>query len=150
MTDKKTILAIDDLPTQGLIYKAILGDQYNIRICKSAVEALELLNNLNVDMIITDIEMPEMTGFEFLQEKKKRANIREIPLIVASGYHDISEAAKYGANDFISKPVNPGVLHEKIKRLFEKGLNEKPQVTGSRISRGRNNIPPRPLDTSRT
>jgi DNA-binding NtrC family response regulator len=121
MADKKTILVIDDLAIQGVIYKNILEEQYNLRVCKSAVEALELLNLIKVDMIITDLEMPEMTGFEFLQEKKKRVNIRKIPLIVVSGYRNIFEAAKYGANDFLSKPVNPGVLQEKIKKIFEKG-----------------------------
>jgi CheY-like chemotaxis protein len=121
MADKKTILAIDDLATQRAIYGAILGHQYDLQTCKSAVEALELLKNTQVDAIITDIDMPEMTGFEFLREKKKRASIRQIPLIVVSGHGDISRAAKYGADDFIPKPVNPSDLQKRIKKLLEGG-----------------------------
>jgi DNA-binding NtrC family response regulator len=120
MADKKIILAIDDSATQRAVYKAILGDQYDVRVCESAVKALDMLERINADLIITDLEMPEMTGFEFLREKGERTHIREIPLIVASGYKHISRATQYGVRDFIPKPVDPSDLKRQIKRILEK------------------------------
>jgi CheY-like chemotaxis protein len=120
MTDKKIILAIDDSATQRAVYESVLGGQYDVRVCESAVKALDMLKILNADVIITDLEMPEMTGFEFMREKRKQAHIREIPLLVVSGHEHISRAVQYGADDFIPKPVNPLNLREQIKRLLEK------------------------------
>jgi CheY-like chemotaxis protein len=57
-----------------------------------------------------------------LREKKERTRIREIPLIVASGYKHMSRAAQYGADNFIPKPVNPSDLKKQIKRLLEQRM----------------------------
>jgi response regulator RpfG family c-di-GMP phosphodiesterase len=123
MQNKKTILAIDDMATQLFIYKSILKHQYNVIISESAVKAMDMLGNIQADIILVDIEMPEMTGIEFLQAIRKKPHLQAIPVIVISGYKDISDVLKYGANDYMEKPVDPILLQERIKRLLNLSQN---------------------------
>jgi CheY-like chemotaxis protein len=119
MANKKIILAIDDMTTQLFIYKSILSSQYDVVISKSAIKAIDMLRNIKADIILVDIEMPEMTGIEFLQVIREKPHLKEIPVIVISDYKDISGVLKYGANDYIKKPVDPAILFEKIKKILK-------------------------------
>ncbi|MDR1931009.1 MAG: response regulator [Treponema sp.] len=119
MNTKKNILAVDDLATQLAMYRLLLGNRYSLRACKSPLGALDLLKKEKMDLIIADIEMPEMTGFEFLREIRQSRTSREVPVIIISSHKDIAEALKNGANDYIKKPVNPDELREKVKNLLD-------------------------------
>jgi CheY-like chemotaxis protein len=89
-------------------------------ISESAIKAIDMLGNIKADIILVDIEMPEMTGIEFLQVIREKPHLKEIPVIVISARKDISDALKYGANDYMEKPVDPEVLQERIKKLLNK------------------------------
>jgi CheY-like chemotaxis protein len=118
MTDKKCILAIDDSITQLAIYKAILGHQHTLLVCKSPVEALALLKTAAVDLVITDIEMPEMTGFEFIRKLRDDPDLKKIPVIVISSRDDTADAVSCGADDYVRKPVTAAELKEKTRTLL--------------------------------
>jgi CheY-like chemotaxis protein len=118
MTHKKILLAIDDMITQLDIYRVILSYQYNVIACESAIKAIDILKEKKVDIILSDIEMPEMTGLEFLREIRQKPYLKEIPVIIISSYQDITDALNCGANDYIIKPVEPIALQEKIKKLL--------------------------------
>jgi PleD family two-component response regulator len=126
MTHKKRILAVDDLRTQLVIYRSTLAHHYEVRACKSPLKALELLKTVKIDLIIVDIEMPEMTGFEFIRELRENLNLRDLPVLVISSHEDTADAVKYGASDFIKKPVKPAELRERI----DKFLGEKDESEG--------------------
>jgi CheY-like chemotaxis protein len=119
MPNKRTILAIDDMMTQLFIYKSILNHQYDVIVSESAIKAIDMLGNIKADIILVDIEMPEMTGIEFLQVIRAKPLLKEIPVIVISSYKDIADALRYGANDYMEKPVDPAVLRERIKKLLQ-------------------------------
>jgi PleD family two-component response regulator len=122
MADKKTILAIDDLPMALAVYNNILSGQYDVRIAASAIEALILLKTLNVDIFLVDIEMPDMSGFEFIHELRKMPKFMSTPVIVVSSHSSgdfVAHALSKGANALIAKPVKPGDLLAQVSQLLE-------------------------------
>ncbi|MDR2517354.1 MAG: response regulator [Spirochaetaceae bacterium] len=124
MADKKSILAIDDLPLELAIYRNILGRQFDLHIAGSAPDALKQLDTLDVDLIILDIEMPDMSGFEFLHQIRLMPRLMHTPVIIVSSYSStefVEHALSQGANDLMPKPVNPADLFRRIIRLVESG-----------------------------
>ena len=123
MAGKKIILAIDDLPLDLAVFENILCPYYNLKICTSAPEALTLLADTKPDLIILDIEMPGMSGFEFLHEIRKLPKTMSTPVIVVTA-HEGEEfavhAASQGANKTLTKPVNPSCLLEQVSSMLEK------------------------------
>jgi CheY-like chemotaxis protein len=122
MADRKTILAIDDLPMILAIYDNILGSRYDVKGASSAMEALTLLKTLNVDIFLVDIEMPDMSGFEFIHELRKMPKFMSTPVIVVSSYSNedfVSHALSKGANALLAKPVKPNDLLAQVTRFLE-------------------------------
>jgi putative two-component system response regulator len=117
------IMAIDDSKTQLSLYKILLGKHFAMILCESAVAALDMLKTAKVDLILLDIEMPEMTGFEFLAKIRSNPSLEKLPVIVISGLQDIADAKKYGANDYMEKPVNFPILLDKINELLDKNVS---------------------------
>jgi CheY-like chemotaxis protein len=123
MADKKTVLAIDDLPLDLAVFENILCPYYNLKISTSAPEALTLLAAAKPDLIILDIEMPGMSGFEFLHEIRKFPQTMNTPVIVVTAHEGeefANHAASQGANKTLTKPVNPSCLLEQVSSLLEK------------------------------
>ncbi len=94
-------------------------------------EALALIGSRPFDLILTDIEMPLVDGFEVLEYLKKDENLREIPVIVVSGHgeiHNICRCIKSGAEDYLPKPYNRVILKARVDACLEKkrlrGRNE--------------------------
>jgi len=113
MTNKKIILAIDDNVHQLNEFKSLLVSKYDLRVVKSASEAVNYLNRNAADVILLDIEMPNISGFEFLKDIKKIPGYVNVPVIIVSGNSgngflrqvDESEAA-----GVLIKPVDPDRL----------------------------------------
>jgi len=123
MVDKKIILAIDDDPLVLGIFTSLLANDYDLRISKSAAEASILMDKIKPALILLDIEMPNISGFEFLHDIKKNPRFMNIPVIVVSGYSDdafIAHAKKGGASAVVSKPVNGEKLTKTINEAFSK------------------------------
>jgi CheY-like chemotaxis protein len=122
MADKKIIVAIDDSAMELSVYHRILSDQYDLRVCKSAVEGLNLLNSVNAAIILLDIEMPDMSGFEFLHQIRKIPKLIRTPVIVISGHSGeefVSHALSQGANALLPKPVDAAVLLDKVDEFLK-------------------------------
>lgn len=123
MADKKTILAIDDLPLDLAVFENILCPYYDLKICTSAPQALTLLKDIKPDLIILDIEMPGMSGFEFLHEIRKLPQTMSTPVIVVTAHEGeefAAHAANQGANETLTKPVNPSYLLSQVSSLLGK------------------------------
>ena len=122
MTEKKKILAIDDDPVFLRALAAYLTPSYDLQISKSAVEATAHINENLPDLILLDIEMPNISGFEFLHTIRKQPKFMTIPVIIISGHTEtefIIHAESSGASAVISKPVDKEKLLKKIAENLE-------------------------------
>ncbi|MBN2651189.1 MAG: SpoIIE family protein phosphatase [Spirochaetales bacterium] len=118
------ILIIDDQTTAIYALKKILDDEYSVAYETEASKTLERLSNgLNPDLIILDINMPDIDGFEVYKCLKAREDTANIPVIFISGYDATSnelESLNLGAYDYIRKPFHPGITKARIKQVIEK------------------------------
>jgi len=127
--EKKIILAIDDNVMQLKIFQGILVPKYDVRVVKSASDALGLLKEVTVDAILLDIEMPNISGFEFLYDIRKIPSYMNVPIIIVSGHvePDFLETAKTSsATCVLSKPVNPESLIQAIEGVVTKSSSDNP------------------------
>ncbi|MDR0302227.1 MAG: response regulator [Treponema sp.] len=121
MENKRIILAIDDNAVQLRLFKEMLVPRYDLRAVKAASEALNFLNSNEVDLILLDIEMPNISGFEFLDDIRKIPSYISVPIIIVSGNNTeefLNRARKSSAADVLTKPVNPNVLVSTIEKTL--------------------------------
>ena len=113
------LLVVDDVQTNVLLLKALLSkDGYGILVANNGQEALEVIRNENPDLILLDVMMPGMDGFEVAERLKSEEYRCEIPIIFLTALDDtqsIVNGFKLGAGDFISKPVRKEELMVRIK-----------------------------------
>lgn len=117
-----TILIIDDNMMNIKMAQGILQDEYKVATATSGAVAFKILDKMTPDLILLDINMPEMDGFEVLEELKKREDTKKIPVIflTAEQSGDVeTRALAAGAKDFVSKPFNPSVLMNRMKQSIE-------------------------------
>ena len=117
---QKTILCVDDEPIiRGLCINVL--DDYHVILAKNGLEAVKILETVDVDIVLSDVMMPELGGLELLQKIKGRQPDQAV--ILMTGYSDqelILQALKAGADDFINKPINILQLSTTVDKVFEK------------------------------
>ena len=113
------LLVVDDVQTNVLLLKALLGKEgYCILVANNGQEALEVIRNENPDLILLDVMMPGMDGFEVAERLKSEEFRCEIPIIFLTALDDtqsIVNGFKLGVGDFISKPFRKEELMVRIK-----------------------------------
>ena len=122
MSDKKVVLAIDDNVQQLSEFKNLLIPDYDLRVVKGASEAIAYLNKHKSDVILLDIEMPNIDGFEVLADIKKIPSYIYTPIIIVSGTSgaDFKEKAKsFGAVNVLHKPVTQDDLIKAIEKALD-------------------------------
>ena len=118
----KTIFVIDDSDVNLITAKRALEGKYNVRTMPSAVKMLSIIEKIRPDLILLDIEMPEMDGFAAITKLKENKNTADIPVIFLTAYEtDEIEALglEHGAIDFIKKPFSAPVLLNRIKHHLD-------------------------------
>lgn len=119
----ETILIVDDLPENIKIAGNILrSNNYKVIFALNAAEAEERLNNVDIDLILLDVMMPGMDGFEFCRQIKKNPRTRDIPVIFLSALSDtdnIVKAFEVGGMDFVMKPFKVQELLARVKTHLE-------------------------------
>jgi DNA-binding response OmpR family regulator len=124
---KKKILIVDDEITIRTLLEKFLRNQYDVSAMANGQEALSWLQSGNMpDLMIVDLEMPSMDGFEFLNQVKSTGFFRSIPILMLSGVDSSAERVKClkaGALDFMIKPFNPEELTIKIDILMRIRIN---------------------------
>jgi len=121
MAEKKIVLAVDDNLQQLSEFKSLLTPQYDLRVVKSASEAIAFLIRNTADIILLDIEMPNINGFEFLGDLKKIPSYLETPVIIVSGNSDqdfLIKAKTSNVSEVLIKPVKPDVLTAAIEKAI--------------------------------
>ena len=120
---KPTILVVDDMTTTLLLLHDLLKDTYEVKIAKSGTKALEILESPNdIDLILLDIEMPDINGYDVCKRIKNNETIKNIPIIFITG-RTSQEDEEYGLNlgaiDYITKPFNKTITKLRIKNYLE-------------------------------
>ncbi|MFT6071141.1 MAG: DNA-binding response OmpR family regulator [Bacteriovoracaceae bacterium] len=115
---KGKILFIDDEKIiSGAVVKSLIKKGYSVEICHSSVEGAKLAEKGEYDLILLDIEMPELSGLDILKRLREKVDKSVLPIIMFTGNEDdkdVVEALKLGANDYLTKPVNTEVLTARI------------------------------------
>ena len=112
------VLIVDDQPLNIAMIKMFLGNQYRVLIAHGGTEALQLCSAHLPDLVLLDVMMPDMSGFEVCKSLKKNLVTRNIPIIFVTSNHGPDEEVhglSLGAVDFIAKPVNRVVLQARVK-----------------------------------
>jgi len=122
---RRKIIYVDDVKFSLLSLKARLKDSYEIQLAESVSGLFEILEVYEPDLILLDINMPEMDGYETLKKLKADERYANIPVIFLTGRGDresILEGIKLGAADYVSKPFSCTELVERIENQFNNGL----------------------------
>nr|WP_160053408.1 two-component system response regulator [Shewanella litoralis] len=115
---KQTILIVDDEPANLRVLKKILEDQYRLIFAKSGEEALRLVQRELPNLILLDVMMPGMTGFEVCEQLKADPLSKAVPVIFVTALNDEVDEAKgfdVGAVDYITKPISTAVVKARVK-----------------------------------
>ena len=119
---KKTIYIVDDNETNLIVAENALIDSYNVFTLSSAASMFNLLGNIVPDLILLDILMPEMDGFEVYSKLRQIVLLRETPIVFLTSVNvtdTIQKAMNIGAVDYIVKPYNKKDLLNRIKSVIK-------------------------------
>jgi two-component system, sensor histidine kinase ChiS len=136
-SSKPKILAVDDDVVNLKVIQEILGtSQYNITKAISGPEALSKLNTEQYDLIIADVMMPHMSGYELCTAIRKRFSITELPILLLTARNrseDIYTGFNSGANDYVTKPVDAWELRSRVRGLTEmkQSVSERLRMEGA-------------------
>lgn len=114
----KTILAVDDTPSNLDILIDLL-EEYDVIDATNGEDALDIANEEDIDLILLDIMMPDMDGFEVCKQLKANEKTKDIPIIFITGQSDeesIQKAYEYGGSDYVTKPFLPLELKARVKK----------------------------------
>ena len=114
---KCTVLIVDDIPTNIEVLAGVLKDEYAIKVAISGKKALEIADAFHVDLILLDIMMPVMDGFEVCRQLKANPRTAHIPIIFLSardGTEDVVSGLRLGAVDYVAKPADPTILKARL------------------------------------
>jgi len=137
----KTIFVVDDSDTNLTMAEAALEDQYRVMTMPSAASMFSFLEKVVPDLILLDIEMPEMNGFEALEKLKAKEQFSEIPIMFLTGRTDADVEARgfeMGAIDFVTKPFSAPVLLNRIKTHLD--IDQVIRERTAQLHRLQNNI----------
>ena len=123
LLDKSTVLVVDDTPDNVTLLSQLLKDQYKVKIANNGERALQAATiGTRPDIILLDIMMPVMDGYEACRRLKENADTRDIPVIFLTAKSQMEDEIKgfeLGAVDYILKPISPPVVLARIKAQLE-------------------------------
>jgi CheY-like chemotaxis protein len=117
--DKKTILVVDDAPANIRVVNEILHETYRVKVATNGEKALELASaEPGPDLILLDIVMPGMDGYEVCARLKADPKTRDIPVLFLTGQTEVADETRgfeTGAVDYIHKPFSPAVVAARVQ-----------------------------------
>ena len=123
--DRPTILIVDDTPTNIQVLAEVLREHYRIKVATSGKTALSIANapESRPDLILLDVMMPEMDGYEVCRRLKHAPDTQHIPVIFVTARGDVSDEEHgllLGAADYITKPIKAGIVLQRVRNLLER------------------------------
>lgn len=115
-----TILVVDDSPVvKKIIVTTLTKSGYQVQEAKNGQEALDYLLNNRIDLLITDLNMPQMDGITLIKEIRKNPYLKRLPIIMlTTDTKEEQKALESGANMYLTKPVTSSALIENVKKLI--------------------------------
>ncbi|MBT5657965.1 MAG: response regulator [Phycisphaerae bacterium] len=124
-----TILLVDDNEQNLELMQAYLEDLgCEVRMAEDGVAAMEAIEQCQPDLMLLDVMMPRMSGFEVCQRIKSQPSTRDIIIIMVTALNEVGDferAVECGTNDFIAKPVNKVELLARVRSLLEQRMDRK-------------------------
>jgi two-component system chemotaxis response regulator CheY len=125
MSTEMKFLIVDDFSTMRRIVRGLLKEigYNNAEEAEDGAVALNMLKNAKFDFVVSDINMPNMNGFELLAAVKAEATLKHIPVLMVTAEarkEDIVRAAQDGAAGYIVKPFTKATLEEKVQKIMQK------------------------------
>ncbi|MFH1006128.1 MAG: response regulator [Candidatus Latescibacterota bacterium] len=122
---RRNILAVDNDPALlGLMQSFLTDEGYRVSTCKDGTEALERAFTQAFDLIILDLQLPDMDGYEVCKRIRQNARLRNTPIIMVSGYYtdvqDRIRGIEEGADDCLMKPFDMGELKARIEMVLRR------------------------------
>lgn len=120
--DAYKLLIVEDNIELLLLMNQLLGQKYHVRTATNGKEALEIIQNEEIDIIISDVMMPVMDGMELTRRIKSDVNFQHLPIILLTAKtqeEDRTEALQIGADSFVTKPFKIGDLELRINNIVE-------------------------------
>lgn len=118
---KPRILIADDTPQAAELLEAYLGDEYDLCIASDGEQTLQRVAEWKPDLILLDIMMPRISGFEVCKRLRANAATKDIAILMVTALDqqaDIERAVEAGTDDFLSKPINKTELLHRVKSLL--------------------------------
>ena len=114
------ILVVDDIEENRIILDAILGDLYKVTMAVDGADAFNILQTQErPTLIVSDVMMPNMNGYELVAKIKETDALRNIPVIIVTAQGEEAKALKMGAIDFINRPFNPDIVKYRVANHIE-------------------------------
>lgn len=128
-TKKPTILIVDDMPVNIQILSGVLSSEYTLKAATCGQKALDIVrSDKSVDLIILDVVMPDMDGYQVCQALKNDPSTNKIPIIFVTAKSDVSDeerAFNLGAVDYIVKPYHPVIVKARVRNQINLNLKSK-------------------------
>ena len=122
-TKKSTILVVDDVADNLRLMRHLLENKYNVKVVNNGTDALNIVQlDTPIDLILLDIMMPELDGYEVCKRLKSNSKTRDIPIIFLTAKSEINDESlgfELGAVDYITKPIIPIIVLARIKTHLE-------------------------------
>lgn len=120
--ESPTVLVVDDTPTNLKLLNDLLRDKYRVKLANNGMRALELAASAPPDLVLLDIMMPEMDGYEVCRRLKASDATRHVPVLFLTAKTEIEDEEQgfsVGAVDFIHKPISPPIVLARVKTQLQ-------------------------------
>jgi len=119
---RKTILVVDDSATILMIVRMVLGkDRYHLLTASDGQEAVEKVRKEKPDLVLMDVVMPKMSGFDACRELRRQSDTRDIPIILVTTKGEpqsVEQGFESGCNDYMTKPISAQELLSKVQSFL--------------------------------
>lgn len=129
MSDRASVLVVDDDPVnRSMLSRSLEADGHEVTTVEGGAEALELMGSQDFDVVLLDVVMPGMDGYQVLERLKGDPRLRHLPVVMVTAVDDVASAVRcieLGADDYLSKPVDPVLLGARVRAgLTKKRLHD--------------------------
>ena len=131
MNRQLTMLIVDDMEVERISFAEIFKDEYQILEAENGKQAMEQLEQQKVHIVLLDLCMPVMDGFEVIREMKQQDKYADIPIVAKTAIDEKTEvkALEAGADEYIFSPCDPAIVKKRVHNLVEKYILEREKIS---------------------